>query len=369
MSGAATAGMDCSPYGSEFDVRRGSMKKTAMIETVARDLAMVHDEVGRLQEARKKERSNLSSLELARRQQDADFQKLLDEYAQLKAAYETSQSDYNNLKDEVTALRAQLSSSMDAVKACTDKCDALEQMLSEQTAKAVAADGGGSVCAATQEAILQAIRKEREQSAAQVSQQQTQQSSIMVMVEDSSSTTDLASSLAKEAGVQQAAFQSVNRVTSHKASSSYAAAATSNGSTEGPRGSSKSTQSGGSSSGSNSKGKPKPAQASHSNNTGSTSSGKGVWYRVTLTNPALAMQVLRKRGALKKAGIRVEEALSKEEHAIKVKYLEAKIPAMVWDNERVPVSWRRGRLVKLVKGEKRDMWEEVPLSYSVPEKK
>lgn len=367
--------MDISP--ASFELSRAASsgatpKKTKVhneLLTVCRELGLLREEVGRLQEAIYKEKSRRSSADVLLREQGEVIQKLMEdvlELGQLRADLVTARLDISNLQADMAALRVQLSSSMEAVKASDAKCGLLEQALSEQAAKAVATgrDSSGAVSPATQEAILEAIRKERLLSASQSSKQHMQLSTIMVLVEESTSTADVASSLVKEAGVQPAAVLNVTRVTSGKATSSYTAAVQSNGSGGGSSGSDDESGSG-SSGGSRGGAKPAHAVGSHR----SSGSKGGVWFRVGLANPALALQVLRKRGALRKAGLRVEEALSKEEHVIKMQYLEAKIPALVWDNEGVPVSWRRGRLVKLVKGEMRHRWEEVPLSYSVTEKK
>ena len=114
------------------------------------------------------------------------------------------------------------------------------------------------------------------------------------------------------------------------------------------------------------------ADAGSSSNAATTpvnSDGGGKsWHKVQLASAYYATQLLRKRTAAKQAGFRVEEALSKDELAVKARYLRLGIPATVWETERVPVSWRRGRLVKLVMpdGREKGRWEVVPLSYTPP---
>ena len=87
-----------------------------------------------------------------------------------------------------------------------------------------------------------------------------------------------------------------------------------------------------------------------------------------LASPYLGSQLLRQRRALEEKGVRAEEALSKEEHLLKRKFQVNGIPDKVWRAEKVPISWRRGKLVKLVRevGQQRGRWEDVPLDYFPP---
>ena len=92
-----------------------------------------------------------------------------------------------------------------------------------------------------------------------------------------------------------------------------------------------------------------------------------VWMRLQLASPHLGHQLLRQRKALREAGVRAEEALSKEEYALKRQYLDRGIPAKVWEAEAAPVSWRRGNLVKLARqpGQQHGKWVDVPLDYAL----
>lgn len=325
------------------------------------------------------------------RQQVEALQGQLDDRIKKEQSYKTVteqrirslEGKVEQMRDEGAALRLQVSTLQEDLKVTEAKAVQLQQTISEWEAKRVSAGGalGGALGAGQDDG-----------------KQQQQQSTVMVQVKPGLSPDQIAAQLIDAAGMQSSSIVIANAVASKKASSSYAAAAaiaadapgnnssSSNGSQVDQQGgrvtrSTSRAASSGASATSGGNGKASNGKAGSSGSgtgSGSTSGAKDVpdatnggkvWVRVRLASPSHALQLLRKRADLKKVGFRVEEALSKEELALKASYLDKGIPAKVWEAEKAPVSWRRGQLFKLIKGEQgRGRWELVPLTYAPTEK-
>lgn len=285
----------------------------------------------------------------------------------------------------------------------------LQVSISELAAQSVVADD-----CATQSMIEAAVQKEVQQQRGQTGGQQQQQqqlATIMVHASADKSAEQVAAETVAAAGMSAAVVVCAHRVFSSKQSANtYSVAAavaainnSGNSSSGGSQGASGSgLPSGGVQTRSQGKGDSKSKDSNKCGSSKGKKDAKGkspalapavvacaaaaappasvdcgscapstAWFKVQLASPTHAIQLLWKRQTLKQAGFRVEEALSREELATKANYLAEKIPTKVWDAEHLPMSWRRGRLVKLIvkEGERRGRWEEVPITYTPPAKK
>lgn len=313
-------------------LRLASQKKPGMAELAA-DVTMLRDQVEKLEG------------------------QLFERNLREQSYKTTSESDVRSLKAEVAllreenyALRIQVSSLQEDLKAGGVRTEQLEQSLSEMEARRV---DGQLQDDAGKEKHLQQL------------------STVMVQSAAGKSPDEIAAEVMDAVGMQSSAVIFANHVISKKNSSSYADASTSNGSSSNDpdRGSQAEQQTRRTTRSSTKAASKDKAGGSHSGTKDSAAPNGPMWVKVRLATPAHALQLLRKRGELKKVGFRVEEALSKEEMAVKASYLDKGIPAKVWEVEKAPVSWRRGKLFKLVKGEQsKGRWEMVPLTYAEIEK-
>lgn len=85
-------------------------------------------------------------------------------------------------------------------------------------------------------------------------------------------------------------------------------------------------------------------------------------YRLTFANKQDARRVLLAKGELRRRGMRVDEVLSKEELALKRKFLSAGLQSKVWEIKGEKTDWRRGQLVRFDK--ETSKWVSVPLTFS-----
>jgi hypothetical protein len=180
----------------------------------------------------------------------------------------------------------------------------------------------------------------KEASISKCQEQEIRDRSLLVRVKGAPDSESIKGKVAAAGGLSLSDMQIVHV---HKKSTavSYAAAAT----------------------GVDSKGSSGAVSVGSSNRGGPASSSDrsdGALFRITFISQYAAKKVLFARKSLKGDGVRVEEALNAEELALKKEYLRAGVPNKVWEAEKAVTSWRKGQLVKLLKGK----WVSVPLDYS-----